>query len=257
MVMNRKQAILGAVCGVALLGAVGGGALWSGMLRAPAQDAAAFKSEQEQLSYALGMSQANGLRKASIDVNADLFSRGLKDALAGGKTLLTEEQSRAMVAALQSELKEKQFARQREEARARAEKNKSEGEAFLAANKANGGVVALESGLQYKILKAGNGRMPAIDDTVVVHYRGTLVDGTEFDSSHKRNGPASLPVKQVIKGWSEALQRMPVGSKWQLFIPPDLAYGERAMGRGIGPSSTLIFEVELLDVVKQAVGAKR
>lgn len=255
--MNRKKAILGAVCGVALVGAVGGGALWTGMLRAPGQDAAALKSGPEQLSYALGMNQANSLRKHSIEVDADLFNRGFKDALAGGKTLLTEEQARASVAALQRELKEKQLAQQREAAHARAEKNKSEGEAFLAENKAKEGVVALESGLQYKILKAGNGRKPAIDDTVVVHYRGTLVDGTEFDSSHKRNGPASLPVKKVIKGWSEALQRMPVGSKWQLFIPPDLAYGERVVGRGIGPSSTLIFEVELLDVVKQAVGAKR
>ena len=253
MLMNRRKLILGAVCGVALVGAVYGAALWTGML----PHARALKSEQEQLSYALGMSQGHGYRKILIDVDADLFSRGLKDALAGGKTLLTEEQARAIVAAAKSELREKQLAQQTEEARARAEKNKREGEAFLAENKAKEGVVARESGLQYQILKAGNGRKPTIDDAVVVHYRGTLIDGSEFDNSRRRNTPATLALSKVIKGWSEALPLMPVGSTWRLFVPPNLAYGERAVGRGLGPNATLIFEVELLDVVKQRVASKR
>jgi FKBP-type peptidyl-prolyl cis-trans isomerase len=218
------------------------------MASVTAQDAPALKSEQEQFSYALGMNQANSLRKHSIKVDADLFSRGLKDTLAGGKTLLTEEQARAIVAALQSELKERQLAQQRQAARARAENNEKEGEAFLAENKAKEGVVTLESGLQYKVLKSGDGKKPTLDDTVVCNYRGTLIDGKEFDSSYKRNQPATFAVKKVIKGWTEALQHMPVGSKWQLYVPSDLAYGERGAGRGIGPNATLIFEVELLAI---------
>jgi hypothetical protein len=129
-----------------------------------------------------------------------------------------------------------------------AMRNKKQGEAFLAANRAKDGVVALESGLQYKILKAGDGKKPTADDRVVCHYRGTLIDGTEFDSSYKRNQPATFLVKKVIKGWSEALQLMPAGSKWQLFIPSGLAYGQRGTGRGIGPNATLVFEVELVSV---------
>jgi FKBP-type peptidyl-prolyl cis-trans isomerase FklB len=129
-----------------------------------------------------------------------------------------------------------------------AEKNKKDGEAFLAANKSKEGVVALPSGLQYKILTAGNGIKPAAEDTVVCNYRGTLIDGTEFDSSYKRNQPSSFGVSKVIKGWTEALQLMPVGSKWQLFIPASLAYGERRRSNIISPNSTLIFEVELLSI---------
>src|SRR4030095_16980541 len=224
--MIHKKAIV-AVCGAALLAAASG-ALWTGMLRAPWQDAA-LETEQAQLSYALGMNQAAGLRNSSIDVDAELYSRGLKDALAGGKTLLTKEQARSLVATL----KQKQLARQRDEVRALGVKNTGDGEAFLAANKENEGVVTLESGLQYKVLKAGNGPKPTIDDIAVVNYRGTLVDVTAVAHSLKR-GPANLPVNKLLKGWSEALQLMPVGSKWQLVIPPHLAYGERTPGRRLG-----------------------
>src|SRR4030095_12738519 len=202
--MIHKKAIV-AMCGAALLAAASG-AFWTGMLRAPWQDAA-LETEQAQLSYALGMNQATGLRNNSIDVDAELSSRGLKDALAGDKTLLTKEQARAIVAGL----KQKQIARQRDAVRALGVKNTGDGEAFLAANKENEGVVTLESGLQYKVVKAGNGKKPTIDDIVVVNYRGMLIDGTEFDSSVKR-GPANLPVNKLIKGGSEALQLMPVGS---------------------------------------------
>jgi FKBP-type peptidyl-prolyl cis-trans isomerase FklB len=249
MTLNRNKTVfLGAVGAVAL--AIGG-AYSMGILPGAAQDAAVLETEHQQRSYALGMSQANGFRKNSFDVDVDLFSQGLKDALAGGKTLLTEEQSRVIVAALQGELKDRQIARQRDEARTLGVKNTGAGEAFLAANKENEGVVTLESGLQYKILKAGDGKKPTINDIVVVNYRGTLIDGTEFDSSQKR-GPTSLPVNKLIQGWSDALQLMPVGSKWQLFVPPNLAYGERAMGRVIGPNATLIFEVELLGIKEVA-----
>ena len=254
MRMNRNVTMLVGAGGIVALAI--GVAYWTGALPSPAQDATALTTEQQR-SYALGMGQANGFRKNSFDVDVDLFSRGLKDALAGGKTLLTEEQARVIVAALQGELKDKQLARQRDEARALGVKNAGAGETFLAANKENEGVVTLENGLQYKILKAGNGSKPTINDIVVVNYRGTLLDGTEFDSSQKR-GPTSLPVNKLIQGWSDALQLMPVGSKWQLFVPPNNAYGERSMGRVIGPNATLVFDVELLGIKEtSAQGSKR
>jgi FKBP-type peptidyl-prolyl cis-trans isomerase FklB len=149
-----------------------------------------------------------------------------------------------VIAELQGQLQAKQV----EATKVLAEKNKKEGEAFLAQNKAKEGIVALPSGLQYKILTAGAGNKPALEDTVVCHYKGTLIDGTEFDSSYKRNQPATFAVKGVIKGWTEALQLMAVGSKWQLFIPASLAYGESARGNVIGPNSTLLFEVELISI---------
>lgn len=211
---------------------------------AVAQDAPALKDQKEKLSYALGMDLGNQLRKMSIEVDPDLFGKGLKDALTGSKTLLTEAEVRAAVSEMQAALK----LRVAQARKAEAENNKKAGDAFLAENQKKEGVVTLPSGLQYRILKAGDGKKPTIDGTVVCHYRGTLVDGTEFDSSYKRNQPATFPVKGVIKGWTEALQLMPVGSKWQLFIPPDLAYGERGAGTAIGPNATLIFEVELISI---------
>ena len=211
---------------------------------AAAQDAPALKSQKEKLSYALGMDLGNQFRMQSTDVDPALLFQGLKDALAGGKTLLTEEEARAAIAVLQNELAKKQA----EAAKILAEKNKREGEAFLAANKGKEGVVLLPSGLQYKILKQGEGAKPTADDPVVCHDRGNLVDGTEFDSSYKRNQPATFAVKGIIKGWTEALQLMTVGSKWQLWIPAELAYGERARSNIIGPNSTLIFEVELISI---------
>jgi len=243
--MMRKKAIA-AACGAALMVAAGAGALWTGKVRAPWQDAP-LETEQQQLSYALGMNQAAGLRNNAIDVDVELYNRGFKDALAGDKTLLTKEQARSML----TSLKQKQIARQRDEARALGAKNTGAGEAFLAANKENDGVVTLESGLQYKVVKAGSGKKPTIDDIVVVNYRGMLIDGTEFDSTSKR-GPANLPVNKLIKGWSEALQLMPVGSAWQLVIPANLAYGERPANRLVGPNATIIFDVELLEIKEGA-----
>ena len=209
-----------------------------------AQDAPTLDGHKEKLSYAVGLNLGNELRTQSINVDVDLLARGLGDALSGGKPLLTEQEVRGILKDLQNEMKGKQVAPQAE----MAMRNKKEGEAFLAENRAKDGVVALESGLQYKILKAGDGKKPTADDRVVCHYRGTLIDGTEFDSSYKRNQPATFSVNKVIKGWSEALQLMPAGSKWQLFIPSGLAYGQRGTGRGIGPNATLVFEVELVSV---------
>ena len=218
---------------------------------APTQDAPALKSHKETLSYALGVDLGRSVQKQSLDVDNGLVIQGLTDALSGSKTLLTEEQVRATLADLRNMLKQKQLALQAEKKKELAEKNKKEGEAFLAENKAREGVVTLASGLQYKILKAGDGQKPTADDTVVCHYRGTLIDGTEFDSSYKRNRPTTFVVKRLIKGWSEALQLMPAGSKWQLFIPANLAYGAGSAGSargGIGPNATLIFEVELVAI---------
>jgi FKBP-type peptidyl-prolyl cis-trans isomerase FklB len=204
----------------------------------------ALKTQKEKASYAIGLSVGKSLQKDSIDIDTAILLRGLKDALAGGKTLLSDEEAKAAIGALQVEMRKKQ----EEKMAIAGQANQKEGEAFLAANKAKDGVVTLPSGLQYKILTTGTGPKPAPTDSVVCNYRGTLINNTEFDSSYKRGQPAKFPVTGVIKGWTEALQLMPVGSKWQLFVPADLAYGPRAAGPDIGPNSTLIFEVELLSI---------
>jgi FKBP-type peptidyl-prolyl cis-trans isomerase FklB len=203
-----------------------------------------LKTQKDKLSYALGMNLGTNLHKETVDVDPAIVLRGLKDALASGKTLLTEDEARAALTQLQTEVRSKQ----QEKMKVAGEMNKKEGVEFLAANKSKGGVVILPSGLQYKILTEGAGPKPAASDTVVCNYRGTLISGTEFDSSYKRGQPASFPVNGVIKGWTEALQLMPVGSKWQLFVPSELGYGERGAGADIGPGATLIFEVELLSI---------
>jgi FKBP-type peptidyl-prolyl cis-trans isomerase FklB len=212
---------------------------------AAAQEAApALASPKDKLSYALGVDLGKQFRKQGVDVDPALFARGLKDALSSGQALLTDEEVRAAVTGLREELRGRQVAA----ARTRADESKKAGEAFLAANAAKEGVVTLPSGLQYKVLKEGDGRKPTEADTVEVHYRGTLLDGTEFDSSYGRGQAASMAVKGLIKGWAEALPLMPVGSKWQLFIPPQLAYGERGAGKDIGPNATLVFEIELVAI---------
>jgi FKBP-type peptidyl-prolyl cis-trans isomerase FklB len=202
----------------------------------------AFKSEKEKVSYAMGMTFATQLHLQPT-VDLDVFMQGLKDAVAGGKTLLTDQEARAVVSDLHKELNNRR-ARLIEE----QQKSKQAGEAFLAANKTKAGVITQPSGLQYKIVKHGFGKRPSINDTVICNYRATLVDGTEVDSSYKRKQPMTFPVKKVIKGWAEALQLMPVGSKWDLFIPASLAYGPRGAGNGIGPDTALIFEVELVAI---------
>jgi FKBP-type peptidyl-prolyl cis-trans isomerase FklB len=203
-----------------------------------------LKTQKEKFSYALGMKMGANLKKQDVPVDPAILARGLKDALAGGKTLITDDEAQAALNDVQNDLRKKQ----QEKMAAAGATNKKEGETFLAANKGREGVVSLPSGLEYKILKAGTGPKPAASDSVVCNYRGTLINGTEFDSSYKHGQPATFPVSGVIKGWTEALQLMPVGSKWQLFVPPDLAYGERGAGGDIGPDSTLIFEVELVSI---------
>jgi FKBP-type peptidyl-prolyl cis-trans isomerase FklB len=210
-----------------------------------------LKTDKEKLSYAMGMDLGRQLRLQSVDIEPELFRQGLRDALSGGKTLLTEEEVRAAIAGLQAGLQKKQAALQNEQKlamKALAEKNQKEGEAFLAQNKTKEGVVTLPSGLQYKILRAGDGKKPSLSDTVVCHYRATTLDGKEVDSSYKRDKPQAVPVTDFNKGWTEALVLMPVGSKWQLFIPPGLAYGAQGASGVVGPNATLIFELELLSI---------
>jgi FKBP-type peptidyl-prolyl cis-trans isomerase FklB len=207
-----------------------------------------LSTRKDKFSYALGMNFGSGWRlrakDQSIDYDPALVVQGVRDALNGSKTLMTTEESQAVLKEVGMELQKEQQAKMKEA----ADKNKTDGEAFLTANKEKEGVVALPDGLQYKILTEGNGPKPTASDTVVCNYKGTLIDGTEFDSSYKRGKPATFPVSRVIKGWTEALQLMPVGSKWQLFIPPDLAYGANGAGGEIGPNSTLVFEVDLLSI---------
>jgi len=203
-----------------------------------------LKTQKDKVSYALGMNLGTNLHKETVEVDPAIVLRGLKDALASGKMLLTEDEARAVLTQLQTEVRGKQ----QEKMKVAGEMNKKESVEFLAANKAKDGVVTLPSGLQYRILTAGTGPKPTASDTVVCNYRGTLISGTEFDSSYKRGQPASFPVNGVIKGWTEALQLMPVGSKWQLFVPSELGYGDRGAGADIGPGATLIFEVELLSI---------
>jgi len=209
-----------------------------------------LKTQKEKVSYALGANLGMNLHKQSVEVDTTIVLRGLKDALAGGKLLLTDDEAKAALTQLQTDLRNKQMEKMKEA----MDLNKKAGTEFLEANKAKEGVVTLPSGLQYKILTEGTGPKPTAADTVSCNYRGTLLDGTEFDSSYKRGQPASFPVTGVIKGWTEALQLMPVGSKWQLFVPSDLAYGDRGADprSGIGPGATLVFEVELLSIQEKA-----
>ncbi|MFZ3216410.1 MAG: FKBP-type peptidyl-prolyl cis-trans isomerase [Candidatus Acidiferrales bacterium] len=206
-----------------------------------------LKTDKEKQSYAIGLSLGENIgkniHKDDVDVDTNILLRGVRDGLVGGKTSLTAEEAQAVLQSLEAGVQKK-----REEKMALAgETNKKAGDDFLAANKTKDGVVALPSGLQYKVLTEGTGPKPTAEDTVICNYKGTLLDGTEFDSSYKRNQPATFSVGQVIKGWTEALQLMPVGSKWDLFVPAELAYGPRGNGP-IGPNSTLIFEVELLSI---------
>jgi FKBP-type peptidyl-prolyl cis-trans isomerase len=216
-----------------------------------ASKAPVFKTRKEQLSYAAGMDLAKALEQQSLDVEADAVMKGFRDFAAGSKTLMTEEEASAALHGVQLDPR---VLRLNLDRKGLADKNKREGEAFLAENRRKKGVVSLPSGLQYKVLKAGHGKKPGPDDVVSVEYRVGLIDGNEFDS-----GSTKFPVKAVIKGWQEALQLMPVGSKWQLFVPPELAYGERGAGRAggrrrgrqgqvIGPNATVIFEVALLSI---------
>ncbi|MDR3457654.1 MAG: FKBP-type peptidyl-prolyl cis-trans isomerase [Verrucomicrobiae bacterium] len=199
--------------------------------------------ENSKVSYAIGMLTGHSWQQQNVDFDVDLYARGIRDGKGGGTTLMTPEEAQATITKFKQEFGAKQQKLQAE----KGIKNKADGDAYLAANKKNPGVVTLDDGLQYLVETDGTGALPGPMDTVTVNYRGTLIDGTEFDSSYKRGQPATFQVGGVIHGWTEALQKMKVGSKWKLFIPATLAYGEQ--GRpGIPPNSTLIFEVELLDI---------
>jgi FKBP-type peptidyl-prolyl cis-trans isomerase len=215
---------------------------------AAAADKVELKTQKDKASYAIGLDMGGSLKKNDIEVNTDALIKGIKDGLTDAKPMMSEQELKETIAALQKDM----MAKQQEKQKAVAEKNKKEGEAFLEANKKKPGVKVLPSGLQYKVLKEGTGKTPGLSDTVTVNYKGTLIDGTEFDSSYKRGQPATFPVKGVIPGWTEALQLMKEGSKFELYIPSNLAYAERGAGGAIGPHATLIFEVELISISKPA-----
>ncbi len=210
-----------------------------------ASTAMTLDSEEKRVSYGMGIGLGQRIKQESFTIDADAFSQGVKDAIEGAEQLMTQEEIMQEMQAFQQQ----QIAKQQEEAGKAAEQNMLEGEAFLAENGAKDGVMTTESGLQYKVITAGTGAKPTATDTVEVHYAGTLIDGTEFDSSYTRGATVSFPVNGVIPGWTEALQLMSVGSKWQLFIPSVLAYGPGGTGGGpIGPNATLIFDVELVSI---------
>lgn len=204
-----------------------------------------LKTKQQRVGYAIGMNIATNMMKQNVDVDADQLAAGLMAVLKGDKTLLSEAEMGEVLTAYQQEMQMQQMAKMAAE----AAKNEKLSQDFLDANGKKDGVVTLPSGLQYKIIKAGTGAMPAATSKVQVHYRGSLIDGTEFDSSYKRGEPASFPVNGVISGWTEALQLMKEGGKWQLVIPSDLAYGENGAPPMIPPNATLVFDVELLKVL--------
>lgn len=214
--------------------------------------AVTLKTKKDKLSYALGMNIGTNLQKQQIPLDPSLLARGIRDSMTGAKTLLTEDEMKTVLTEAQNEMKQEMEAKMKQE----ADTNKKAGEDFLAANKSKQGVTTLPSGLQYKVITMGTGAKPTASDTVVCNYRGTLTNGTEFDSSYKRGQPATFPVGGVIKGWTEALQLMPVGSKWQLFVPADLAYGEHSPAPQIPPNSTLIFEVELISIQAKNADSK-
>jgi FKBP-type peptidyl-prolyl cis-trans isomerase FklB len=209
-----------------------------------AGEAPEIRDENDKISYSIGHQIGGDFKRQGVELRSDLVVKGIKDATEGAKPMMApEEMNRTLV-----DLKRKVTVAQQEEGKKMAEKNRAAGEAFLAENGKKEGVVTLPSGLQYKVLKEGAGESPAPTARVTVQYRGTLLDGTEFDSSYKRNQPATFKVNGVIRGWTEALQLMKPGAKWQLFIPANLGYGDRGAGPLIPPGSTLIFEVELLSV---------
>ena len=205
-------------------------------------------TSKNRISYTIGVNIGQDFKSQNMDVDPDLLLMGLKDTLSGKELQLTEEEMVQEIQNFQQEMQAKMAA----EMEVKAAENKASGEAFLAENAKQEGVVVTESGLQYKIIEPGQGDSPGPADVATVHYRGTLIDGTQFDSSYDRGQPASFPVGGVIPGWSEALQLMKPGAKWQLSIPAELAYGERGAGQDIGPNSTLLFDVELISVEQGA-----
>jgi FKBP-type peptidyl-prolyl cis-trans isomerase FklB len=219
--------------------------------QASAQDAGGLLTQKDKESYAIGVDLARNLKRRGVQMEADALIRGVRDVLAGGKFLMSEDDIRETLRVLQAEERQKAILARRGMTVV-ADENGEKGAAFLAQNKTNQGVLCLPSGLQYRILKAGNGRKPTATDTIECHFRGTLIDGQTFAESDPGK-PVTFKMSEVIPGWQEALQLMTVGSKWQLFIPPQLAYGERGVGRArlapkIGPNATVIYEMDLLAI---------
>jgi FKBP-type peptidyl-prolyl cis-trans isomerase FklB len=214
----------------------------------------ALEDQKAQISYAAGVRLAKTLRKQSVEMDPDFVKQGMKDVIAGGPTLMSDDQVQGALMGVETELNVTEATLDRKKF---TDRSKKEAEEFLAENKKKDGVVTLPSGLQYKIIKAGDGKKPTAQDFTVCQYRGTLTDGTEFDNSYKskNGGPVTFPLRAMIKGWQEGLTLMPAGSQWQLFVPPDLAYGERGMPRAkIPPNAALIFDVELLSVKESGPG---
>ena len=209
-----------------------------------AQEKLELKDQKDKESYSLGYQFGQNLKFQGVDINLDVYTSGIRDALGGKEPKMSQEEIRATI----SELQKRVTAERQKELKEKGAKNLEESKKFLAENQKKEGVKILPSGLQYKVLTEGSGKIPKETDNVTVNYKGTLIDGTEFDSSYKRGQPASFQVNGVIKGWTEALQLMKEGAKWQLVIPPGLGYGERGAGSQIPPNSTLIFEVELISV---------
>lgn len=204
-----------------------------------------LETQTDKVSYSIGLNIGQNMKRDSIKINPEVLIRGIMDAsLDSARHLMTEAQIQETMTAFQKEMQKKQ----QENARMAGEKNRAEGDAYLAANSKKPGVVTLPSGLQYRIITQGTGKKPSASSTVSTHYVGRLLNGFEFDSSVKRGQPATFPCNGVIKGWSEALQIMPVGSKWELVIPPSLGYGEQGAGGVIPPNAVLVFELELLSI---------
>lgn len=207
-----------------------------------------LKTTKHKISYVIGVHTARNLERQAIDLDVEMFVAGARHVLAKKSVLLADGEMEKILQEFQKTHRQKRD----KQMQVQGDKNKKAGEQFLAKNAKDKGVITLKSGLQYKVLVKGKGPVPKKSDTVVTHYVGTLIDGQEFDSSRRRGSPATFPVGGVIAGWTEALQLMPVGSKWMLYIPPELAYGARGAGGKIGPQATLIFEIELLEIKKPA-----
>lgn len=211
-----------------------------------ATDATSLVTDKDKLSYSIGADLGKNFKNQGIDINPEALAKGMQDGMSGAQLILTEQQMKDVLNKFQKDLMAKRSA----EFNKKAEENKSKGEAFLSTNKSKSGVVVLPSGLQYKVIEAGTGSKPGKSDTVTVEYTGTLIDGTVFDSTEKTGKPATFQVSQVIPGWTEALQLMPAGSTWEIYVPSDLAYGPRSVGGPIGPNETLIFKIHLISVKK-------
>lgn len=209
-------------------------------------DATSLTTDKDKLSYSIGADLGKNFKSQGIDVNPEALTKGMQDGMSGGQLLLTEDQMKDVLNKFQKDL----MAKRNSELNKKAEENKTKGEAFLKDNQSKSGIVSLPSGLQYKIIETGNGSKPGKTDTVTVEYTGHLIDGTVFDSTDKTGKPATFQVSQVIPGWTEALQLMPSGSTWEIYVPSNLAYGPRSVGGPIGPNETLIFKIHLISVKK-------